>query len=90
MSIHANIRAQQRGIPPLIDLWLDMYGHEEYSGSGTKVVYFDKKSRRAMERDMGREPIRKCEEWLNAYKVVDSHQGQTITLGHRFKRVHRK
>ena len=27
---HALTRAQQRGVPPLIDLWLDAYGEEEY------------------------------------------------------------
>lgn len=90
MSRHASIRAQQRGIPPLIDQWLDLYGHEEYDGRGGIVVYFDKQSRRAMERDMGREPIRKCEEWLDVYKVVESDKGKIITLGHRFKRMNRK
>ena len=27
---HAEIRAQQRGIPPLVDELLDRYGHEHH------------------------------------------------------------
>ena len=31
---HAEFRAQQRGIPPIIDQLLDLYGHEEHDGHG--------------------------------------------------------
>lgn len=43
-SQHAKIRVQQRGIPPLIDQLLDLYGREQYDGRGGVVSYFDKGS----------------------------------------------
>ena len=54
---HAHTRAQQRGIPPLIDQWLDAYGEEEYDGRGGITRYFSSRSLRAMERDFGRAPV---------------------------------
>jgi len=88
---HAQIRAQQRGIPPLIDQLLDQYGHEEYDDHGGVVVYFDKHSIRQMERDMGRSPVRHlAAEWRDAYKVRSSVNDCTITTGRRHTRIRRK
>lgn len=87
---HADIRAQQRGVPPLISRWLDEYGHEEYDGHGVIQVLFTKESIRAMERDFGREPVRQMERYFNCYKVVSSHDGATLTMGHRTKHLWRK
>lgn len=88
-TLHAEVRAKQRGIPRFIDELLDRYGHVEYDGRGARVIFFDRKSRRDMERDMGREPVRKLAEWDNAYKVVGK-DGLVITLGRRYQRIHRK
>jgi hypothetical protein len=87
---HARDRAQHRGIPPFIDQILDLYGSEQYDGHGGVIIYLDKKSIRSMERDMGREPVRRFAEWHNAYKVKSSIDGQTITIGHRHARIRRK
>jgi len=86
---HAVIRSQQRGIPPFIDQMLDLYGHEQYDGHGGVILYLDKNSIRHMERDMGREPVRRFSEWHNAYKVKSSIDGHTITIGHRNTRIRR-
>lgn len=86
---HAMVRSQQRGIPPFIDQILDLYGHEQYDGHGGVILYLDKNSIRCMERDMGREPVRRFAEWHNAYKVKSSIDGQTITIGHRSARIRR-
>jgi len=86
---HASVRAQQRGIPPLIDQLLDQYGEEEYDGHGGVVLYLNKASIRRMERDLGRRPVARLAEWLDAYKVR-SKDGHTITIGHRTRRVWRK
>ncbi len=86
---HAELRSQQRGIPPMIDQWLDLYGQEEHDGHGAVVVYLNKMSIRHMERDMGRRPVARMSEWLGAYKVRASN-GETITIGHRTRRVRRK
>lgn len=90
MTKHASVRAQQRGIPPLIDLWLDQYGTEIYQENGAIIRVFDRNSIRAMERDFGRRPLKKLSEYFSAYKVVDSHDDRTITTGHRTKRINHK
>lgn len=89
-STHARVRGQQRGIPPLVNQWLDEYGEEQFDGRGGVIVFLTKRSRRRMERAMGREPVRRLAEYLDAYKIVRSHDGQTITLGHRTKRIPRR
>ena len=33
-TVHATIRAQQRGVPPLIEDWLLDYGAEQFDGHG--------------------------------------------------------
>jgi hypothetical protein len=86
-SIHASRRAQQRGIPPLIDELLDLYGREECDGRGGVIVYLDRSSIRRMERDMGRAPVRRLAEWHNAYKVRSSKDGTTITVGRRHRHL---
>lgn len=87
---HANVRAQQRGIPPFIDQVLDLYGREHYDGHGGVVLYLDSKSIRCMERDMGREPVRRLAEWRDVYKVKSTTDGRTITTGHLTRRLWRK
>lgn len=81
------MRAQQRGIPPLVVEWLDLFGEERYDGHGGCLRYFSRSSRRAMERAFGRGPVRKMEEYLNVYKVESATDGTTITVGHRYKRI---
>lgn len=89
-TTHAATRAQQRSIPPLVEQWLDQFGEEEYDGHGGILRFFSHASRRALEREVGRDPVRKLNEYLNAYKVESSHDGRTITIGHRTKRINRK
>ncbi len=38
---HAQVRMQQRGVPPLILEWLLKYGAIEHDGHGGHVRYFD-------------------------------------------------
>jgi hypothetical protein len=89
-SSHALSRAQQRGIPRGIDILLDQFGEEEYDGHGGVFRYFSRTSRRAMEREFGASFVRKIAEYFDAYKVESSHDGKTITLGHRTKRIRRR
>ncbi len=84
------MRSQQRGIPPFIDQLLDLYGHEEHVGTGRVMMYLDKASIREMERDMGREPVRRMGDWLRAFKIKSAIDGATITIGHRHKHIKRK
>lgn len=89
-TAHATIRAQQRGVPPLIDHWLDEFGESEFDGHGGITLYFGSDSIRRLERHVGRAILRKLSEYLDAYKVVSTDSGTTITIGHRFRRVKRK
>lgn len=82
MSTHAEVRAQQRCIPPMIDHLLDLYGQEQHDGHGAIILYLNKTSIRDMERDLGRRPVSRLSEWFDAYKVK-STDGRTITVGHR-------
>jgi hypothetical protein len=79
---HAVIRAQQRGIPPLVDQLLDLYGQEQHDGHGAVVFYLNKASFRNMERDLGRHPVSRLAEWFDAYKVR--------TIDRRAQRIWRK
>ncbi|MBK7080421.1 MAG: hypothetical protein IPH55_06585 [Betaproteobacteria bacterium] len=89
-SVHAKVRAQQRGIPPLIDRWLDEFGEEDYDGRGGVRIFFSRRSAKAMERTLGRAPVRRMTEYLRVYKVESSHDGQVITVGHRTGRIWRR
>ena len=89
-SKHAQIRAQQRGIPPLIEQWLDAYGEEEYDSRGGILRYFSHRSIRSMERHVGREPVRRFTDYLAAYQVVSANDGCVITVGFRNKHIRRK
>ena len=79
---HSSARSQQRGVPPLIKDWLLAYGEENYDGKGAIVRYFNEKSIRQMERDIGREPIRRMSEFMRCY-LVEGTDGAIITIGKR-------
>lgn len=88
-TLHARVRAQQRGIPPLIHHWLDQYGEEFYDGHGGVIRFFTRKCIRDIERNEGRLPVRRMREFFDTYKVESSHDGLTITIGRRYKHVKR-
>jgi hypothetical protein len=83
---HAVQRAQQRGVPPLIQNWLLDYGKETYDGRGYIVRYFTNDCIRKMEKDFGRDPIRKLSEFLKCY-LVETSDGLIITVGKRYNRI---
>jgi len=84
---HAAVRAQQRGVPPLITQWLADYGEETYTGNGLVLRHFSQRSVRRMEREIGRDLLRRLSEYLRCYSVESSHSGLLVTVGKRYKRV---
>lgn len=84
LTEHATKRLKQRGIPPLIRNWLLDYGEANYDGKGAVIRYFTKSSVREMERDFGREPIRRLSEFLRCY-LVQSIDGVIVTIGKRYQ-----
>ncbi|MDP3087603.1 MAG: hypothetical protein Q8M99_05385 [Methylotenera sp.] len=89
ISKHAKIRAQQRGIPACMNEILDLYGNEQHDGHGGVIFYLDKTSIQDIEQDMGRQSARRLDNSLNAYKVINSMHGVTVTTGHRHARIWR-
>jgi hypothetical protein len=88
ITTHASIRSQQRGIPPLIREWLLDFGEEVYDHRGAIIYFFTRDSRRKLERNFGRESIRRFHEWLDSYAVVSITDGALISVGKRFKKLH--
>lgn len=84
LSNHARIRMQQRGITELAIDWLLAYGAIDHQ-RGAELYYFDKRARRALERDFGRRMVARHERELNAYAVCAD--GLVATVGHRYQRV---
>jgi hypothetical protein len=84
---HASIRAQQRGIPPLVDRWLDEFGEEDHDGHGYVRLYFSHRSVRDMERALGRQPVGLFKRYLHAYKIESCADGKTITKGWLTRRI---
>ncbi|MBK5295003.1 MAG: hypothetical protein JJE04_25420 [Acidobacteriia bacterium] len=87
---HAATRARQRAIPPFVEFLLDEFGERIYDGRGGIRVFFTQKSIRRMEHSFGRRPVAKMSEYLGVYKVDDSRDGMTITIGHRSQRMKRR
>jgi hypothetical protein len=88
LTEHARARMQQRGITPAgLDLLLD-YGREAHDHHGCRIVRFDKRSRRRVLRDLGRDFFRRVERYLDAYAVV-AEDDAVVTVGHRVGRLPR-
>jgi hypothetical protein len=85
---HATVRAQQRGIPLLVQNWLIDYGAEQFDGHGGVVRYFSGDCIRKMEREIGSAPLKRMSEYLRCYLVQSSTDGAVITVGKRFEKQH--
>lgn len=84
LSNHAQIRCQQRNIPPLILQWLLDYGAETQSHGATKR-YFDKAARRRLAADVGPEVLDRLGDLLNSYLVEGERV--VVTAGVRSHRI---
>lgn len=84
---HANVRSQQRGIPPLVLDLLRQFGSHEPAGGGASKVFFDKQGRRRVQAYAGAlAPL--LNDHLDFYAVIGSND-QVITVGHRLDRIRR-
>lgn len=84
LTNHARVRMQQRAISRQVVDWLAAYGEVDHQ-RGAEVFYFNRKSRRALERDVGQRMLQRNEKALNAYMVCA--EGQIATVGHRYQRI---
>ncbi len=85
MTTHANIRQQQRSIPPMIIDLLRDYGACESAGDGTTKYYFNKQSKRELKTYAG-QLSGLLGEHLNCYLIV-CPKGNVITVAHRTERI---
>lgn len=81
---HADVRIQQRGIPPLVVDLLLQFGRREHDHHGAEIVYFDRKSRNRIVKYSGG-LIGKLNEHLESYAVLAD--GNIITVGTRYKNI---
>jgi hypothetical protein len=85
---HAQLRLQQRAIPPLIIEWLCKYGCRLNGINGTTVCYFDRESRRSLASEVGHVVVRRLSDMMDAYLVISGDS--IVTIGHRYKPFKRK
>lgn len=82
---HAQVRRQQRCIPPLaIDLVLQ-FGSRQRAGDGCSKVFLDKRDRRRLQAHAGA-LNRQLEPFMDIYLVVSPDE-QVITAAHRLDKV---
>ena len=82
LTTHARVRMQQRGIPPAALQALLDYGRESHDHRGCRVVRFDKRSRRRVQRLLDAQSFKRLEPYLGAYAIVASDDA-VVTVGHR-------
>ena len=83
LTQHAHKRSQQRGIPPFVLGLVTDYGQCKYS-HGAEVYFLDKRGRRNLKRELGKQIYARIEDQLNVYVVLD---GSVITVAHRIHRI---
>ncbi len=86
LTNHARARAQQRGIPPLIVEWLQIFGASEYAHGAVKR-YFNKAARRRLAQAVGEQVVDRMGDLLNIY-IVEGDDA-IVTVAHRTERIRR-
>lgn len=81
---HADIRCQQRSIPPfVVQLVLD-YGCRRHQRDA-ELVFLDKSGRKKLKRELGPKILARIEDQLDIYIV--EKEGLILTVGHRLKKI---
>ena len=88
LTLHAQLRMQQRGIPRQAIGYVLAYGRVSHDHRGGCVVWLDKRSRARLNREEGRQVVRRLDKHLDAYVVTDT-EGTVVTVGHRYRRIRR-
>lgn len=86
LTNHAQARMQQRGIDGTVLGYLDEFGCYLEQGNKGSIVYFDKRARTLLKRELSRREFARIERKLKAYYVI-SNEGTVITVGHRTKPI---
>ena len=86
LTHHAQARMQQRGIDSTVLDYLDEFGCYLEQGNKGSIVYFNKRAKALMRKELSRREFAKIERKLKAYYVI-SNEGAVITVGHRTKPI---
>ena len=87
LTQHAEVRMEQRSISPLIVDWLIDFGSTSYDKHGAKKRFFDKRSRKRLNKAVGKTVVGQLSKELSAYIVTADDC--VITVGYRTKRIKR-
>ena len=85
LTAHARTRAQQRGVPTLIQRWLLNYGDRTHDRRGAVLRYFSRRSVQRLEQAEGPLAVRQYAEYLRSYLVQAVADGAVITIGKRYR-----
>lgn len=88
-TLHAQVRMQQRAIPPQVISWLFDFGTRQRAVGQAAIVYFDKAARRRLAQEIGHLTASYLSPLLNAY-LIEGSNGDVITTGWRTARVKRE
>lgn len=88
LTRHAEERARERAVPPIVLDWLLSYGQRMPAGDGAERLFFDKNSRRRLQRDLGGWVYMRLELKFHAYAILAA-DGEVITVGYRHQRIRR-
>ena len=86
LTLHAQTRLQQRGIPRAVLENLLDFGSEIHDHRGSLILYFDRNARARLRADCGKEVYKRIEPPLDAYAVL-ADTGEVVTVGHRTRRI---
>lgn len=75
---HCSVRQQQRVIPNQVIEWLLKYGAEKSAPGGAVRRYFDRRSLKEMNSELGKPIVSLCSKYLSA-GLVESYDGTVIT-----------
>jgi hypothetical protein len=84
---HAAVRAQQRGISPLMIELLQHYGATARAGDGASMLYFDRRAIKRVATYLGPQ-FPAIRDGLDVYAVLSS-EGRVVTVAHRLQRIKR-
>lgn len=88
LSVHAEVRMQQRGVErELLECLLE-YGARQYDHKGCEIVFLTEDSMDAIARYESHHLLVRMAAARSIYAVVDV-DGCVVTAGHRFRRVQR-
>ena len=88
LTHHAAKRLQQRGIQEEVLTLLFEYGKQAYDHRGTRTLYFDKRARERVTKEVSFDELKHLRKVFGTYAVVDG-EDCVVTVGHRTQRIHR-